>query len=100
MRISDWSSDVCSSDLRANLAIAIDHQWHGSRPVEVRQVEKVPRKIQMHRAFDMAPAPLATWTHINEYRAKIVELFSLVNVYGHRTFDLTRRFRRNRKRVW
>src|SRR3546814_20746193 len=25
MRISDWSSDVCSSDLRSGLAVLIDH---------------------------------------------------------------------------
>src|SRR3546814_11811256 len=29
MRISDWSSDVCSSDLDACLAFDPEHQWRG-----------------------------------------------------------------------
>src|SRR3546814_2456369 len=30
MRISDWSSDVCSSDLRKAYAVAIYHHWERS----------------------------------------------------------------------
>src|SRR3546814_12945157 len=32
MRISDWSSDVCSSDLSARLAVALAWQWRDGGP--------------------------------------------------------------------
>src|SRR3546814_16177180 len=35
MRISDWSSDVCSSDLRVRIALALKQVAHESRPVSL-----------------------------------------------------------------
>src|SRR3546814_17388702 len=34
MRISDWSSDVCSSDLRYRDASGIEHEWDGEHSGE------------------------------------------------------------------
>src|SRR3546814_6348823 len=47
MRISDWSSDVCSSDLRLDAPVRHQHQGvgeahdllHGMRDVDDRQIE-------------------------------------------------------------
>src|SRR3546814_2312509 len=57
MRISDWSSDVCSSDLRRR-------RWRGSsasaafqRPFPFRHVELVPAS-----KYPRALAPEAHWT--------------------------------------
>src|SRR3546814_14727148 len=44
MRISDWSSDVCSSDLLANFPSEAD-LVPGARPIEVREREILARKV-------------------------------------------------------
>src|SRR3546814_12563732 len=44
MRISDWSSDVCSSDLLANFPSEAD-LVPGARPIEDREREILARKV-------------------------------------------------------
>src|SRR3546814_1490632 len=52
MRISDWSSDVCSSDLGASLRqLAHLHDWHIS---EAAYGEALGRLIDAHRAMPLA----------------------------------------------
>src|SRR3546814_7338372 len=55
MRISDWSSDVCSSDLRDRSAVA-DHR--GGR---VRGVPRAVRLRQIHLAQDDSRARDRRW---------------------------------------
>src|SRR3546814_15000191 len=57
MRMSDWSSDVCSSDLRLE-----PHPEMGAIPELLRQTERLPRlarrRIQLLvSAANIAPAP-------------------------------------------
>src|SRR3546814_2536622 len=42
MRISDWSSDVCSSDLRLLVGERIDQAHGAAAPVVVGQADAVP----------------------------------------------------------
>src|SRR3546814_13886069 len=53
MRISDWSSDVCSSDLRANKAAALRNNQIASRTVGVGCEG---RNNRLHFHADTAPA--------------------------------------------
>src|SRR3546814_15593917 len=59
MRISDWSSDVCSSDLAASGDFAFGHaQKHGLVDLPVNQTllaehELVSRKVIAHKADDL-----------------------------------------------
>src|SRR3546814_8579848 len=50
MRISDWSSDVCSSDLRPRELDAIV-QFGGSR-FPWRQCDRIERGALLHRRYD------------------------------------------------
>src|SRR3546814_18794763 len=38
MRISDWSSDVCSSDLWVEFTLHGDARWHDGKPITVEDV--------------------------------------------------------------
>src|SRR3546814_12755571 len=52
MRISDWSSDVCSSDLRHG-AVLVDRRRHGAdhilRPGRRRGIDILPERLSRHR---------------------------------------------------
>src|SRR3546814_2602971 len=51
MRISDWSSDVCSSDLRKRVQLALEHQ--AERRIGKRAQRSVAAdRIGAHRAMD------------------------------------------------
>src|SRR3546814_7888050 len=45
MRISDWSSDVCSSDLGAAVAAVLDHYRHRDFRILRRRVADEPRLV-------------------------------------------------------
>src|SRR3546814_12083069 len=47
MRISDWSSDVCSSDLNR---IAADRETHTSRPSRSASARDRTARIRVHRS--------------------------------------------------
>src|SRR3546814_1995755 len=46
MRISDWSSDVCSSDLRENVAQAAVKLAEATRDATARDAQAINRKIE------------------------------------------------------
>src|SRR3546814_20916731 len=66
MRISDWSSDVCSSDLLA------DEPFRGAVGVAVRGVDEVAAAIDIRvedaarLSFIGAPAPIGAKRHCDE----------------------------------
>src|SRR3546814_13902402 len=65
MRISDWSSDVCSSDLKAAISEFVradDLGWHRAETKSLKQIlladlEIVRARPNRRRYFDV-PAPL------------------------------------------
>src|SRR3546814_3903909 len=50
MRISDWSSDVCSSDLRA--ALGVSRRWHGP-PARAAQRSSPAQLAGRSRRFNL-----------------------------------------------
>src|SRR3546814_2083404 len=54
MRISDWSSDVCSSDLHVDRAAAYEARRHRDQPVEVETLSARPLD-------QLRDADAATW---------------------------------------
>src|SRR3546814_1845641 len=68
MRISDWSSDVCSSDLARNsLALEVS-RWASAANTLVTVIENVPPFLsspqwrQLAKAFESAGNEVFTWT--------------------------------------
>src|SRR3546814_11417830 len=55
MRISDWSSDVCSSDLRAHALYIANHVRRPDRPRRLRPINELvprhPRRVQLLDIF-------------------------------------------------
>src|SRR3546814_6120680 len=58
MRISDWSSDVCSSDLDDDRALPQRLRLEGARALLGREREPIgrglPRRVHVAREFDVA----------------------------------------------
>src|SRR3546814_1252337 len=48
MRISDWSSDVCSSDLRTAHRITSPWKWRHLKSVIVPSVQSPPSMLKLH----------------------------------------------------
>src|SRR3546814_8854253 len=58
MRISDWSSDVCSSDLLVHDEDALDVELHATRLLAIPEIERracghVQQRSVFERAFDL-----------------------------------------------
>src|SRR3546814_8984801 len=60
MRISDWSSDVCSSDLPANRKIAARCRYPATRSAQLQQPDRQRGGALMTRTKDQAAAVLPT----------------------------------------
>src|SRR3546814_4377540 len=68
MRISDWSSDVCSFDLRLQAQAAVGTGHHGGAPAEIPDVAAVPSHDQLLSGAAVMPGGVgrrrtrsATW---------------------------------------
>src|SRR3546814_14712965 len=89
MRISDWSSDVCSSDLGVRPAPARNHPFETVRPCPVsrRQLDPAPAKdvAMLGRKSPRQPASVAT-----SFQSGSREEISWANV--HRSFTSTTSF--------
>src|SRR3546814_16643218 len=59
MRISDWSSDVCSSDLIDDIALRLRHLRAVGRADEAVEVERLPRHVahELHPLHRHAGVP-------------------------------------------
>src|SRR3546814_8421537 len=78
MRISDWSSDVCSSDLHHVRLLARGHELHARRAL-LRQLQVDPRR----REVDQLAGAVDGQVH----RVLLAELLQLLRV---RAFDPAR----------
>src|SRR3546814_19472419 len=73
MRISDWSSDVCSSDLHRQTVLRHIGQRNGRLPIEgkapapdrfgVRPRQRKSLHRDQHIFVDALPAPIGLWKH-------------------------------------
>ncbi|MNF63311.1 hypothetical protein D3C84_450090 [compost metagenome] len=72
----------------ADLAVAVDHQRHLTRPLRVGQVAEAAHQVQVQGAVDMAPGPFAGGTDIDEDRAPLVQIARLQHIDRHRTLHL------------
>src|SRR3546814_5481383 len=77
MRISDWSSDVCSSDLASKLQMAFDLEWSGKSGEGAVRTESMVLRMEPPEAIvetsrlrefeilgvagDVVPVPLCYW---------------------------------------
>src|SRR3546814_19417385 len=61
MRISDWSSDVCSSDLRLDLAFSRDAAFSESPHKDVRGVARDSHKTYVQDRLREQGAELYAW---------------------------------------
>src|SRR3546814_10103715 len=81
MRISDWSSDVCSSDLRS-----IDHLRDVQSPTpNSRQNRRQARNLQPSpdlQTYRLKPA-FCSWLHSARFRRRLVHSVSAVAVSKH-----------------
>src|SRR3546814_15012159 len=56
MRISDWSSDVCSSDLKLTTFDFLDTRAEGAEPMNVEILAHPELKSALNRLIDLARA--------------------------------------------
>src|SRR3546814_16037879 len=61
MRISDWSSDVCSSDLRDEFAVLLNAATEGSAAGDGAALLAAFTVLAAGRALDWLPAPPRRW---------------------------------------
>src|SRR3546814_5249524 len=54
MRMSDWSSDVCSSDLSKTLGELAEHAWH-PRTIDAPTLKRWQDESRAFRFFDARP---------------------------------------------
>src|SRR3546814_11904131 len=78
MRISDWSSDVCSSDLRAHAppfgrfaAIVVSSEKPEDAQETARLIGKAAPKMEGMSVYGPAPAPLAVLRGRHRHRLLI-----------------------------
>src|SRR3546814_5969576 len=55
MRISDWSSDVCSSDLPMNAAVPVITPRYLRTPDAATHLGLSPRTLEKHRCYGTGP---------------------------------------------
>src|SRR3546814_16948720 len=61
LRISDWSSDVCSSDLGKALASSSGNGWVLSQVPDLAKIWAVASSIRLPCSMHCTPARLARW---------------------------------------
>src|SRR3546814_13148959 len=74
MRISDWSSDVCSSDLRDGV------DWRTAEKIPLATVQAVIKRLKSRSGYTIAEAAAALgateqWVHdrINDGTVKVIQ---------------------------
>src|SRR3546814_20354650 len=73
MRISDWSSDVCSSDLALADAVAEGAREAGALAEVKRVPELVPQEVAQNAGYKMdQPADTATVAELPNYDAIVI----------------------------
>src|SRR3546814_3232889 len=80
MRISDWSSDVCSSDLRTAHRITSPWKWRHLKSVIVPSVQSPPSMLKLHDFCNRArmAATVRGWRKRSEEHTS--ELQSLMRI--------------------
>src|SRR3546814_20926741 len=73
MRISDWSSDVCSSDLVDALGPALDHLGHLARPA--REVKAQAQRVKMGEVRDRQLARRVLPDAFEHHVAQVIEQY-------------------------
>src|SRR3546814_1077359 len=78
MRISDWSSDVCSSDLRVFSFRSANHRWDpkSQRPELWRLYNARKAKGESMRVF-----PISNWTELDIWQYIHLEGIEIVPLY-------------------
>src|SRR3546814_7095994 len=107
MRISDWSSDVCSSDLPANRKIAARCRYPATRSAQLQQPDRQRGGALMTRTKDQAAAVLPTllkalrlpsinrnWKHLTRSEEHTSELQSLMRI-SYAVFSLKNKTKNN-----
>src|SRR3546814_546817 len=87
LRISDWSSDVCSSDLATRLGFAmllLTMRWPG-RALEAGEVPPAPVLAYVARQLGVAPEAFADYAHRDQTRRE--HLVEIRRSHGFRIFD-------------
>src|SRR3546814_20433441 len=89
MRISDWSSDVCSSDLDADAvqvlaAAAIPLGWHDRLDEARALLDRIIDLLDARRHFVLLTHPLATSAWLARRRGRL----ELALPHGSRAIDL------------
>src|SRR3546814_4078984 len=97
LRIGDWSSDVCSSDLQADVTHQVDERIYLLRPASNLKNEAVDRRVDDAGAIDIGKAerlnPLIAMTcdlHKRKLPLHIGAVLSKVRhpMDGHQPFKL------------
>src|SRR3546814_9185755 len=101
MRISDWSSDVCSSDLLAQARVQPAIQWAGSlRPAPGRVPEGVRRSPRQIPQKDAIVAAIGNRHQITQRRSEehTSELQSLMRI-SYAVFCLKKKKKKNNTQI-
>src|SRR3546814_6284252 len=82
MRISDWSSDVCSSDLRTAHRITSPWKWRHLKSVIVPSVQSPPSMLKLHDFCNRArmAATVRGWRKFSRSEEHTSELQSLMRI--------------------
>src|SRR3546814_12842698 len=86
MRISDWSSDVCSSDLPRHIEIQVLGDQHGNVVYLGERECSIQRRHQM--VVEEAPSPFVTPAMRESMGEQAVALAPAVGYYSSGPFEL------------